>query len=1258
MKPAKRILVALGALLSGLLLMLAPPPARAALTDLASSPLETSTATLVKPNILYVLDDSGSMNFDYLPDWVNDSPIGPLLPAYLAVNANLFSNARFNGLAYDPAVTYTPPVNYNGVSFPSMTAAQTSSFLFGSFTSVPADGFDVQFLYNVSLRNAASYWTFIAAEYCSAPNLRTCVTQAAPNTAYPYPAYVRWCSDLFLNNCQATRIDSVPLGGTTYTWARYPAGVLGLGLVPGQHVQTVIRSSNNSYSYPGTSAKAGSRTDCAASTCTYNEEMTNYSNWYAYYRTRMQATKTAISLAFAGLDNSYRLGYMTINNNNGNDFLNVLDNTTAASGQKQAWYSKLFAARPFDATPLKAALSTAGRYYAGNSSRINGQTTVDPIQYACQRNYTMLSTDGYWNDVYTPQKVTNTSIGNTDGSEVRPYLDGNNTSNTLADIAQYYYATDLRSSTFGNTTNATGVDVSSNQYSNGQQRMNTYTIGLGASGYMQYQSGYAGSTSGDYFDVANGTITSSSTQNAGVCIWQASGACNWPVPAANAQTTIDDLWHAAVNGRGTYYSARNASELQSGLTDFINNVNAASSSSAAATISSQKLSAGTGNFSFGTTFCSGKWFGDLARYSIDGTTGQVTGAATWSQSGAGTDCANATGALTTTPLLDNLAPAARNIYTYDPVTSTALLPFQWASMSATLKAYFQIPAINGLSQICASGTNCLTAAGRVNSSTAGSTTGAGGINLVNFLRGDRSNEGNTTSDYYFARTHVLGDIVNSQPVYVQTPKASYADSGYSAFKSAQSARQGMVYVGANDGMLHAFNADNGAETWAYIPSMLLPQLYKLADKNYPLTHQPFVDGSLAQEDVYINNAWRTILVGGLGGGGRGFYALDITSPTAPTMLWEFTSDTTKVSPYVVDQDLGYSYGKPVITKLSDGTWVVLVTSGYNNVSPGSGRGFLWVLNARTGAIIKKIDTGVGTTTGGGVVAGCPVAPCPSGLSRISAYVESAQNNLATYVYGGDLYGNLWRFDISTLTGSGGTAPVQLLATLADGSGNRQPITSRVEIGLPNGVRTVYVGTGAYLGVTDISTTQQQSMYAIKDLGTITSATGGVYASPRSNTCSTSATSSACFVRQILPAGGGSATSSVSYSWTLATMNGWYIDLPTSGERVDVDSTLQLGVLIFVSNSPSTAGACSIGGSSFLNYVGYTNGLNVTGATSARLVLSTSGLSTSATVTQGAGGSILAITRTSDGTSNVNTIPTPPAGSGTRRISWRRLTDSQ
>ena len=150
-------------------------------------------------------------------------------------------------------------------------------------------------------------------------------------------------------------------------------------------------------------------------------------------------------------------------------------------------------------------------------------------------------------------------------------------------------------------------------------------------------------------------------------------------------------------------------------------------------------------------------------------------------------------------------------------------------------------------------------------------------------------------------------------------------------------RPAMVYVGANDGMLHAFNAATGDETWAYVPKLLLPTLYRLADKFYPTKHQFYVDGSPAVGDVYFGGAWHTILVGGFNGGARGYYALDITDPANPKALWEFT-----------DTNMGYSYGRPEITKLATGEWVVLLTSGYNNVTPGNGQGYLYVVNAGTG----------------------------------------------------------------------------------------------------------------------------------------------------------------------------------------------------------------------------------------------------------------------------------------------------------------------
>jgi len=1231
----------------GAALLIAMAQAPAAVTDLATSPLETSTATLVKPNLFYILDDSGSMGDAYLPDWASDTS-----------NALLFRNSRHNGIYYDAAVTYTPPLKYDGTSYTSMSSANTSAW-----TKVPDDGYGVQSTSTSNLVSTSPYfYTFVAGEYCTDAHLRTCNTQTAATTTYAYPAYLRWCTSSALSSCQAIYINSASSTGVTYTNARYPGATITTGsgnnktttTVPGSNIKTTISSSTTSYPYPNTSAVASTRTDCAGTTCTYAEEMTNYANWWAYYHTRMQMTKTAASIAFSVLTTSYRLGYMSINNSTGSDFLDIADITTTSGGQKALWYAKFTAAKPANTTPLRTALSTAGRYFAGKLTSVNSVSAGDPMQYACQRNYTVLSTDGYWNESATPYKIDgSTAIGDQDASESRPYLDGNATSNTLADVAEYYYATDIRSSTFSNTTNrSTGTDVSSNAYSNKQQRMYTYTLGLGASGYMQYQSDYASATSGDYYDVLNGTTTSSTTLSNGICAWQSSGSCNWPTPTNNTQTTIDDLWHAAVNGRGTYYSATNPSELKTGLSSFLNSVSAATSAAASPTVSAQNFSTTSANYVFGTSFCSAKWFGELARYTVNASTGAISSTPDWSESGAGSDCTDSSGSLVTTPLLDKITYTSRSIYTYDPSASTTLIPFAWASLTTTMQGYFKIAAISSLSQLCSSGSTCVNSALQIDSTTAGTTTGVGGINLVNFLRGDRSNEGTPNTAYYFPRTHVLGDIVDSQAVYVKAPSFSYTDSGYASFKTANASRQAMVYVGANDGMLHAFNADSGAEVWSYIPSMLLPSLYKLADKNYASNHVFLANGQVTHADAYFSSdsAWHTMLVGGLGEGGRGFYALDVTTPSSPKVLWEFTSNTSANSAYIVDADLGYSYGKPVVTKLVDGTWVVLVTSGYNNVSPGTGHGILWVLNARTGAVIKKIDTGVGSASA--TVTGCSTAPCPSGLAKISVWVDSATSNTATQVYGGDLFGNLWRFDISALTASGGTATTQLLATLSsDASGTRQPITSRPELGYTSSSHVVFVGTGAYLGVSDISTTQVQTMYAIKDPLTGSSTTTALYSNPRTNVCGSASTS--CFVQVTLTDSSGVRTATSSVTANFKTMNGWFADQPESGERINTDATLQLGTLAYVSNIPSTTGACSVGGTSYLNYVNFATGLAVSGASNEGVLLST-GLSSSAVLALTTSGKVVAYTKSSDGSTTTTTVPTSSSSTGTRRLTWREL----
>lgn len=1346
----------------------------AAPTDLATAPLETSSPGLVKPNLFFVLDDSGSMTWDYLPDTAGqDSDYRNI--------AGLVRNSGYNKIYYNPRTTYSPPIKYDGSRYASMGSDK--------WAAVPYDGYGVQvadtgFTGNQAnlftsassgtaqnLVGTAFYYTFVPGEYCTDQSLRSCTAQTAPTTANPVAALLRWCTDSTLTTCQATRIDTAPSGGSSYTYARYPGQVTalaqstltitgsgaasvtgitvdgqqilsgtasinvlgrlrdlaqaivdninncttattgkctvigysasrsgnnvvitapgsttltpavtrtgnapvnpsafsGYASVPGQNVRTDIVSGTATY------ARADTRSDCVAvATCTYAEEMTNFANWWAYYRTRMQMTKTAAGLGFSGLTSSYRLGYMSLNNNTNSDFLNVDDITTAKDGQKDLWYRKLTAAIPSNGTGLRVALSTAGRMYAGKltgSQKLwvnasSGDTTAvtvkDPMQFACQRNYTMLSTDGYWNEAETKtpkgqaeyNTITRvdgtTAVGDQDSNSatiLRPYYENAKVSNTLADVAQYYYTTDIRSSILGTDKNAAGTDVGADSTLAGQQRMYTYTIGLGVSGYMQYQPDYQTATSGDYFDVLKGT-TASDTK----CRWQISGECNWPKPVSGSQTTVDDLWHAAVNGRGTYYSAGDPVAVKDGITNFLNNVDATNSAGAAVSPSTANVTS-SDNFLFDSGFTSVQWFGEVARYAIDPVTGVPGTVPAWSQSGT----ANTTSATPPTALMDTRAWNTRKIYTNDGST---LKDFTWDTLTDTMKNYFKMSAITSLSQVCAAGSSCVPTAQQINSTAAGTDTGMGGANLVNFLRGDRSNEDGAGGKYYFKRTHVLGDVVGSQSAYVKKSNFNYTDTGYALFKKNNETRQGMLYVGANDGMLHAFNADTGVENWAYIPSTLLPNLYKLAEKNYSRNHTYFVNGSPQQGEAYFDGAWHTLLVGGLAAGGRGYYALDVTTPDTPKVLWEFNVNN--------DNDLGYTYGIPIISKLNDGTWVVLVTSGYNNVSPGGGGGHLWVLNAKTGAVIKKVSTGVGSATAVVAGSGCTVAPCPSGLSRISAWMDNINlNNTLTQVYSGDLYGNVWRFDLSKLKSDGsGASTVQLLATLQDATNNPQPITSWIELGFAASSHVVYVGTGSYLGVSDLDPNsdrgkQVQTIYAIKDPLTGSNAVTSLYGSPRTTACTTTLKTN-CFMKQTFTDKDGVRTvsSTMSYATNLSSMNGWFIDLPNTGERINTDSTLQLGVLVFVSNIPNNANACGIGGSSYLNYVDYKTGLSLFAATKAQVVgtllAGGNGLGASAAVFARKGSQLIGSVKLSTGKLENIELPPGAGGPGTRRVSWREL----
>jgi type IV pilus assembly protein PilY1 len=346
-------------------------------------------------------------------------------------------------------------------------------------------------------------------------------------------------------------------------------------------------------------------------------------------------------------------------------------------------------------------------------------------------------------------------------------------------------------------------------------------------------------------------------------------------------------------------------------------------------------------------------------------------------------------------------------------------------------------------------------------------------------------------------------------------------------------------------------------------------------------------------------------------------------------------------PYYGDCHVGLTYGNPIITKRkSDGKWVVIVTSGYNNGSAngnGDGRGYLYVLDAVTGQILNRLTTNTGT------------AAAPSGLAKINGWSTNASlDNTVLTVYGGDLEGNMWRFDLDS--DSVNYLTVTKLAAVKDASNNPQPITTRPELGEASTKRVILFGTGKFLEAADKSGpfTVTQSIYALRDEPTVGGA-GPVIPDVRNG--------SAVKVRGFGaydPATDSVRTVTTGTAPDWATEWGWLIDLPDTGEHVNVDPQLQLGTLVVASNVP-TADTCTAGGYSWLNFLDYATGSYIPGVTgnmaSTKIA---SSLAVGLNVVMLPGGKVVTIVTTADNQQLTKDTPVPPTAFAGRRVSWREL----
>lgn len=1185
--------------------------ALAASVDLADKPLASGTSGEVKPNVMIILDDSGSMGWTHLPDHVRDlrSKVG-------------YKSSQCNGTYYNPAITYLPPLRADGTRMPDV-----------SFTNAPYDG------------------------YRSALGLSTTYVDLSTS----FKAYD----------------DTTSFGGGDDTaqkayYYRYDGSLPAMSYT--YNADGSVDTTTAFYKEcNGTTGGKFTKIDVTTLSAAQKQ---NFANWYSYYRIRLYAAKAALAEALGRVSDpqKYRIGYTTHSytgtDTNNSEFQKIDDYCAASPGcsQRTTLYDKIFKASASGGTPLRAALSKVGRIYAGKIGD-------DPVQYSCQQNFSILTTDGFWNSDAGYQIDGTSAIGNQDGAAPTPMWDGattqrvetyqrysyslvscsggkkkivqqeqrrtittpinppgpptdsgwinygsatnysscqssppplpspnpsdpvllsdvtnssGGTSNSLADVAMYYYQTDLRTPALGNCTGAlvggTSFDVCENNVPGAgndtatHQHMTTFTLGLGIDGTLKYCENY---------DTA-GACPDFEALKQGTKLWPD------PMPAENL-TRVDDLWHAAVNGRGKYFSAKNPESLAEGLSKALSGVSARLASAAAAATSNLEPVAGD-NYAYVAMYTTVDWDGDIEARTIDLTSGAVSENMVWSakaqldaQTGSSSD--------------------SRSIYF---ATSGTLKPFTAANLSSYIAAKNFSPGTDNPN-------GALSQWGSLSAAEQAQATQAA---MIAFLRGQSQHEDQDGNTYrlFRDRKHVLGDIVHGAPVYVKKPPFKYTDANYATFADNKASRQAVVYAAANDGMLHAFNADTGAELWAFVPSAVIPMLYKLADKNYATNHRFYVDGPITVGDICPSsscnaNQWKTILVGGLGKGGRAYYALDITDPASPSLLWEFT-----------DANLGYTYGNAVITKRKgDGKWVVLVASGYNNVSPGDGKGRLYVLDAVTGSKLAEIVTDAAVTD-----------PSKSGIAKISNWVDDAMlDNTTQHVYAGDLDGNLWRFDIQS-----GTATK--LATLGKTAGaGTQPVTTRPELAEVkiNGVatRVILIATGKYLGTSDVNSTDKMSLYAIKD--DLSTTYGLIRGHPQT-------------VVQDLT--GDSGARSISYTKMNDNSVAWYMDLDVKlGERVDVDSKYQLGWWVVPANTP-IPNVCNIGGSSWLYFVDpWPRATKV--STSEQVVNTGNALIVGINIVRLPSGKVVTIVTTSDARYPTYGNPPTPAVNKIRRLYWRELT---
>jgi type IV pilus assembly protein PilY1 len=982
----------------------------------AQIPLSSRVAEPPIPNVALTIDDSGSMLADFMPEGtfeVNGKPVT------LSRTAN---NEWVGGF----------PADWRKLCQVGTKNCVPGQWPTGTFlTGVAAAQKSPEHVYQMHYRSPETNAIFYNPDVLYSPWFKpdgTRLPNADPKAAPYDPMVTNGTFNLSINYTADSGENAKILtnwflrSDSTSRSARefYPGLVYRLtaGADPSSMSSFKAYDVNAKDGTHAADTKHPNRTDCANTKCTQAEELQNFANWFTYYRMRETLTKAAVSESFTSFKDKLRVSWGRINNfteaniDGSRNTYSVIE-TEARGGPLRLLDADRLASviggvhkyASWGGTPLRTAMNAVGAYFDRSLDPVGSPWLTDPRQgssnkekLTCRRSVSLVMTDGYYNDSFS-------AVGDIDGNQgpdygdanpngysptrydpVRPYIDGY--ARTLADVAMKYFVSDLETNIENKVPPLTG-DIAF------WQHLTQFTVGLGVRGTLD-----------------------SSTPAAKTATLKAltAGDTKWPDPAAGNPQKIDDMWHAAVNTGGDFYSVRNVTELTAALKDAFGRSAGNEAKEAGIATASSHITAD--NVKYVPKYKSISWWGDLEAWPL-GVDGREGDTIMWRAS-------------------EQVPPHdKRNLFTW---SGKEPVEFRWDSMDATTQNL------------------------------------VGAKELASYIRGDDSNTG--SGGTYRARDgKFLGDFVNSPPVLVKgNVDLGYTafDASYSAYVTAKRSRtNGLVFAGSNDGMLHAFRSSDGAEVFGYLPREGLSRLKLVGAKDYGTPanyHRFFVDGPLNETDAFITPRgasapkWTNMVIGSMGAGGKTFFALHVPTEFGATLdaadmpanaiLWENSGET--------DGDIGYMFADFAVGKLKNGGWRAFVGNG---VYSKNGAAVLLVVNLETGAIEHRLTVGQAGDNG---LMGVTLIKDVATHEVVGAYAGDLKGSLWRFDFDGN--------DNAEVGFNG--SPL-FRATASDGAAQPITIAPSMVLH-PEYGRVVLFGTGRLIDAADADSAAQQTFYGVWD----------------------------------------------------------------------------------------------------------------------------------------------------------------------------------